>query len=392
VADAPRAGGAARGAGRNDAVDLVRGAAMVLMALDHVRDYFGRSGARPTNIAATTVPLFLTRWVTHFCAPVFVFLAGTAAFLSGSSGRSRAGLSRFLLTRGLWLVLLELTVVRLAWLFELSYRFVMLQVIWAIGWSMVALAGLIWLPRSAIAVVGVAMVAGHNALDHVRAASLGRARWLWVVLHEGGRLAPFRGTRAIALYPLVPWIGVMAAGYAFGAWAVLERGARRRRTLALGLALCAAFVLVRALNRYGDPEPWVHSPRGALYTLLSFLNCEKYPPSLDYLLMTLGPALCALAAMDLPAPPRVLAPLRAFGRAPLFYYVVHLFVIHAAAVGAARLWGTRGGGFAGSGEVGFGLAGVYAVWALVVVGLYAPTAWFARLKQRRREWRWLSYL
>ena len=274
---------------RHDAVDFLRGAVMVLMALDHARDFFAGFREGLTDPATTTPALFFTRWVTHFCAPVFVLLAGTGAFLSKSGGRSTASLSRFLWTRGLWLVLLEMTVVRLGWLFDLTYAFSILQVIWAIGWSMVVLAALVYLPVAAIGALGVAMMLTHDLLDGVG------ATWglLWDVLHQPAMLEWMPQHQVRIAYPLIPWVGVMAAGYAFGAMLTRPPDEKRRLLLRLGLSLITAFVVIRAVNHYGDPHPW--SPqRSPLYTLLSFLNCEKYPPSLDYLLMTLGPALVVL--------------------------------------------------------------------------------------------------
>jgi uncharacterized membrane protein len=372
---------------------VLRGAAMVLMALDHTRDYFSGATVRPTDLARASAALFLTRWVTHFCAPVFVLLAGTAAYLARGRGRDGAALSRFLLSRGLWLVLLEVTVVRLGWEFDLSYRFTMLQVIWAIGWSMVLLAALVRAPASVVGAFGLVLIAGHNLLDGVDAASLGALRPLWLVLHQPGRLEPWPGHRVFVAYPLVPWAGVMAAGYGLGALlAGQPLATRRRRLVALGVAACALFALLRGGNLYGDPHPWTPSPRGALYTALAVLNCEKYPPSLAYLLVTLGPSLLALAALDGRTRGPVGRALAVYGRVPLFYYVLHLYLIHglALAVTVAR-FGVHASAQQFEHGPGLGLPGVYAAWALVVATLYPACAWFARVKQRNRS-AWLSYL
>ncbi len=385
---------------------MLRGVVMVLMALDHTRDFWGRSTGGLTNAARTTVPLFFTRWITHFCAPVFVFLAGTAAFLYGRAGRSRADVSRFLLTRGLWLVVLELTVVRFAWTFDPTYTFTMLQVIWAIGWSMVVLGILVWLPLPVVVAIGLAMVAGHNAFDRPDAlAHSAPPGWIRSILHEssphyiGRHVAgrgPFDGSGRMVYvaYPLVPWLGVIALGYGFGAWFDREPASRARRTLWLGLALTIAFVVLRAINHYGDPSPW-HAQRRAGYVVLSFLDCEKYPPSLDYLLMTIGPALCALAWFDRGLASRAVArPFVVFGRVPLFYYVAHLFLLHLAslAVASARLgWSDPIRTLRASWGLGYRLPLVYAIWIVAIIALYPACAWFADIKRRRRDW-WLSYL
>ncbi|TAK26836.1 MAG: DUF1624 domain-containing protein [Myxococcaceae bacterium] len=375
---------------RNLAIDALRGAVMVLMALDHARDFYA-DGFRtePTNLATTTAALFATRWITHFCAPVFVFLAGTAAFLYRAKHGPAAG-SRFLLTRGLWLVLLELTAMRLGWTPDPFYRFTLLQVIWAIGWSMVALSALSRLPLVAVAGVGAALVAGHNLLDAVTPADLGRLGWLWKIAHEGGALEPLRDHRLYVAYPVLPWIGVIALGYAFGAWMRLPLELRRPRTLRLGLALTAAFVLLRALNRYGDPVPWSSQPRGALFTAMSFLNCDKYPPSLLYALMTLGPALCALALLDGAKPGRAMRVLSVYGSVPLLYYFAHLVLMRwtGLAISFARFGSEV---ISSRGRTGLGLGAAYLGWIVVVVGLYPLCRWFAGVKARRRDW-WLSYL
>ena len=378
---------------RIDSIDLLRGAIMIVMALDHTRDFFSAGGMSPRDVADPA--LFLTRWITHYCAPLFIFLAGTSAYLYGTRGRSVGEVSRFLLTRGLWLILIELTVVRLGWSFNLVPSYFVAQVIFALGASMVVLAGLVHLPRWAIATVGLVMIGGHNLLDGVRAEQLGAAGWVWNVLHQSGLLRLGSGPALFVLYPLVPWIGVMAAGYALGPVFRLEPGARVRRLLALGALTTAGFVLLRATNLYGDPAAWiVHE--GTLATALSFINCEKYPPSLLYLAMTLGPGLLLLAAFER-ARGRLAGWITTFGRVPFLYYVVHIYLIHTLAVVFA--WLTLGdtswlfGGRPGAkpAAYGLGLPGVYVVWALVVLALYPLCRWFAALKQRRTEW-WWSYL
>jgi uncharacterized membrane protein len=378
---------------RIDSVDLLRGLVMVLMALDHTRDFFAANGFNPRDVGEPA--LFLTRWITHYCAPTFIFLAGISAFLYGAQGRTRAEVSRFLFTRGLWLVLVEFTVVRLGWTFSLHPDHFVMQVIFAIGASMMALAALVHLPRWAIAAVGVAMIAGHNTLDGIKADSFGAVAPLWNVLHKPGLLPLGSEVKVFALYPLIPWIGVMAAGYALGPIFTRERAARVRWLCGVGAALTAGFVLLRATNLYGDPAPWV-AHEDLLATVLSFINCEKYPPSLLYLAMTIGPALLLLAATER-ARGRLANFITTFGRVPFFYYIVHLFLIHALAVlfawamhvDTAWLFGAfppiKPAGY------GLGLSGIYAVWFAVVLALYPLCRWFAGIKQHRREW-WWSYL
>jgi uncharacterized membrane protein len=389
---------------RNDAVDLLRGIVMVVMALDHVRDFFTNHVGDPGDVATTTAGLFLTRWVTHFCAPVFVFLAGAGVFLSGSRGKSPRALARFLVTRGLWLVVVELTVVRWGWFFDVSYRLSVLQVMWALGMSMIVLAGLVFLPTRAVAAFGAVLVVGHDALDGVHAAALGRAGWVWTLVHERGMLHPFDQLHLLnVIYPLVPWIGVMALGYAFGALLLRPAAERRRLLLGLGVALTLAFVALRALDGYGDPRPWT-TQRSPLFTLFSFLACSKYPPSLAYLLMTLGPAITFLGAIDAAVEggaPRWARPFVTFGRVPFFYYVLHVPLLHGAAVAlGALLMGAAGAtafahkillSDADTARFGFSLPVVYLAWALVVLALYPPCRWFAGVKARNRS-AWLSYL
>ncbi len=375
---------------RSSSIDTLRGVVMVLMALDHTRDFFTGGDVDPTDLSKVSAALFLTRFITHYCAPVFVFLAGTAAYMSRANGRSAAQLSRFLFTRGLWLIFVELTIVRFCWLFDLTYHFSVLQVIWAIGWSMVVLAGLVRLRTRTVAIFGGVMVLGHNLLDGIHARALGHWGFAWSVLHEqqwNYELAP--GYRLAIIYPLVPWIGVMALGYALGAVMVLPEDRRKRILLRVGLGAIIAFVLVRLSNLYGDPHPWT-TQKSALYTFLSFLNCEKYPPSLCYLLMTLGPALVALVLFEHAKGP-VARFFIVFGRVPLFYYVLHLLVIHAVSAGWMR---ARFGHFPAQEEhlaLGLSLPGVYLVWACVVLALYPLCRWFAGVKSRNKS-AWLSYL
>ena len=374
---------------RLDSIDLLRGLVMVLMALDHVREYFTEARFDPLDLTQTSAVLFATRWITHFCAPAFILLAGTSAYLV-SKKRTRAELSRFLLTRGLWLVFLELTVVIFAWSFDLSYKGGLdLAVIWAIGWSMIAMAALVHLPVSAVGAIGILMIFGHNALDGIKPEALGAWAPVWSVLHVQGPI-PY----GFVVYPLVPWIGVMAAGYALGTVYDLP-DARRRRILSwLGLATIAGFLALRALNVYGDPQPW-SAQSSALFSVLSFMNLAKYPPSLLFLLATLGPALLALAWFEHArgAAARFFVTI---GRVPLFFYVIHIALAHLLAGLAALILGygpevLTNRPWVLSPGWGFGLPVVYVMWAIVVLALYPACRWFAAIKQRRRDW-WLSYL
>jgi uncharacterized membrane protein len=384
---------------RLDSVDLLRGIVMVIMALDHVRDFFHHDALLfdPTNLSKTNAALFLTRWVTHYCAPVFVFLAGTGAFLSTRRGKTKAELSRFLLTRGLWLVVLELTVVRVGWTFDVNYTYNFGQVIWAIGWSMVALSVLIYLPLWAITALGVVMIAVHNAFDPFKAQSAGVLSGVWATLHSGQLTETYGGIKFMPAYPLIPWIGVMAVGYSFGQLFTFERERRKKILLYTGLTMTLLFIIIRATNLYGDPRPWT-AQGNALWTLFSFINCEKYPPSLLYLLMTLGPAIALLSFFERVnlKPSRLAQPFVIFGRVPLFYYILHLYLIHTLAVVFALIkYGSTLREVFQLGRppenYGYNLAVVYLVWVSVILALYPVCRWFAGVKRRRKD-AWLSYI
>jgi len=364
-------------------IDVLRGLVMAVMALDHTRDFFGTSGFNPRDVMEPA--LFLTRWVTHLCAPTFILLAGLSAFLYGR-GRSVEELSRFLLIRGLWLILIDLTLVKLGWRFDLDLYRLTAGVIFVIGASMVVLAALIWLSRWVIAGVAFIMLGGHNLLDGVRADQLGGGSWAWHVLHEPGLVPLGDGANLYVLYTLIPWVGVMAAGYLLGPVMQLEGEARQRVLLRLGAAVTLGFIVLRATNLYGDPAPWT-AQETWLSTLLSFLNCEKYPPSLLYLMMTLGPALMLLASFEHArgAFARLLA---TFGQVPFFYYVVHIYLIHGLAVATTF---DMTGALTSAPMIGFSIPGVYFVWLLVLLLLYPICRWFAALKESGRGW-WWSYL
>lgn len=384
---------------RIDSVDLLRGLIMIIMALDHVRDYFGDLAVNPTNLAATTIPLFFTRWITHICAPVFFLLTGTGAYLT-LRRMSRAELSRFLLSRGLWLILLEVTVLRFLFQFNLDYRVTILTVLWALGWSMVCLSGLLHLGAPAATVIGVIMIAGHNLLDGVQAASLGALAPLWNILHSPGFVLNGPDHVALVAYPLIPWIGVTAVGYGLGQTFEWEAVRRRKFLLWTGLAGTLGFVLLRTLNLYGDPARWAVQPSGA-FTVLSYLNTSKYPPSLLFLLMTLGPSLLLLRWLD-GGTPWLLRPALVIGRVPLFYFLTHFLLVHLLAVVVSVVrYGDAAGMFQSPTLDRFpitqppgwplGLPAVYLIWIGVVLALYPLCRWFAGLRRRRSD-RWLSYL
>ena len=380
---------------RLDAVDVTRGIIMIVMALDHTRDYFGIPGQNPTDMGTTTLALFLTRWITHFCAPTFFLLTGTGAFLSLRK-KSPAQLSGFLFTRGLWLIFFEAIIMRcFAYQFNVDFRVTMLLVLWALGWSMITLAVLVRFPTIVATVFGIAMILSHNLLDGVASANP-----IMTVLHQPGFLLNSPTHTVFVSYPLVPWIGVTALGYALGQIYNWSTEARRTFLLRSGIAVIVAFVVLRLLNVYGDPNRWAAQARPVM-TLVSFLNTTKYPPSLLFLLMTLGPVMLLLRAFERGVP-AVLKPALVFGRVPMFYYVFHFFLIHLLAVivcyaqnGSAH-WMFESPDlanypFTAPPNWGFTLPIVYAVWITVVLVSYPLCRWFAALKQRRRD-AWLSYL
>ena len=384
---------------RTPSIDALRGAIMVLMALDHVRDYFG-APVNPTDLATTTAALFFTRWITHLCAPVFFLLAGVGARLA-LRRRTRGELARFLVTRGLWLLFLEVVVLRcLGWQFNFDYRVTVLTVLWAFGWAMIVLAALVHLPARAVGAFGVATIVLHNLLDGVPAAAFGALAPLWTALHAPGFLLDDGRHAVFAAYPLVPWIGVVAVGYALGGVFAWDTARRRALLLRLGVGCVVAFMLLRAANAYGDPSPW-GVQRSHPFTALSFVNTTKYPPSLLFLLMTLGPALLALRALDSRVP-RLLRPAGEIGQVPLFYYLLHVPLIHLLAVLACAVrYGEVHWMFESPGLDRYPvtqppgwplpLPAIYLLWVVVVALLYPACRWYAGVKRRRRD-AWLSYL
>lgn len=408
---------------RIDSIDLLRGIVMVIMMLDHTRDYVhnGALSVNPLDLSQTNTLLFLTRWITHYCAPTFVFLAGIGAYLQFARGKSKTELSRFLVTRGLWLIVLEFTVVRLGALFNVDPGFFgMLQIIWVIGVSMIVLVALIHLQLKVIAGLGLAMIFLHNLLDRYSVAGMrpggatpSAGTRLWMVLHQPG-FFPIAGRYSpivLVLYPLIPWIGVMAAGYALGALYQKEVANRRRWLIIIGGLATALFVIIRAIDRYGEPLPWSRQ-KNLLFTVLAFVNTTKYPPSLLFLLMTLGPGILALAWFEArhgsqgpePDAKSVFAKVRSFfitfGRVPLFFYLLQWPTAHVISLVLhlafrkpySWLFQTPIEWFSAPHPgIGFSLAVVYACWIAGAALLYPLCKWFAGVKQQRRDW-WLSYL
>ncbi|HEY3929886.1 MAG TPA: heparan-alpha-glucosaminide N-acetyltransferase domain-containing protein [Candidatus Koribacter sp.] len=390
---------------RLQSIDAYRGFIMIIMAIDHVRDYVNREAMLflPTDLTQTTPALFFTRWITHLCAPGFIFCAGLGAYLWMQRGHhTKPELSRFLLTRGLWLLLCEVALIRPILFFQFGWRgeAVVMLVFWSIGLSMIGLAALVYLPPRVLAALSVAIIALHDLSDSITADKFGHLGWLWIVLHQRGAI-PFAGTTIVVGYPVLPWLGAMCAGFCLGEVFTWESELRKRFLYRLGGATCLAFVGLRAVNLYGDVSRWEHQ-KNALFTVLSFLNTSKYPPSLLFFLMTLGPAMVLLAVFE----GKHFSdknPMIVFGRVPFFYFAAHLLLAHLFEVALnffrygrmPFLWmlPPSMGGDDKLFPPGYGisLGWTYVVWLVVVVSLYPVCFWFSRLKQRRRDW-WLSYL
>ena len=399
--------------GRLDSIDLLRGIVMVIMMLDHTRDFVHNAVFQfdPSDLSRTNAALFFTRWITHFCAPVFVFLAGTGAYLQFLRGKSKRELSKFLVTRGLWLIVLEVTVVKFGVFFNFDYRFLgFLQVIWVIGVSMIILAALIHFPLKVVGAFGLLMIFLHNLLDGFTVESWhgpespipGTLEKLWMVLHQPFQafpVLPVLSPVVFVVYPLIPWVGVMAVGYAFGAFYKLDAQRRRRLFLIIGGVATGLFIVIRAINVYGDPSGW--SPeKNIVYAMPSFVNTTKYPPSLLFLLMTLGPSIIALIIFESRSSyGRIGQFFITFGRVPLFFYLLQWYTAHIISVLLHLAFGKPVGWLfrspvdfsAPPAGVGFNLAIVYVAWIVGVLLLYPLCKWFAGVKQRRKDW-WLSYL
>lgn len=387
---------------RIESIDILRGLAMVIMALDHVRDYFhyGSFFNNPTDLDTTTPFLFFTRFITHNCAPAFIFLAGTSAYLYGSK-KSKPELSKFLVSRGIWLIFLEVVLNNFIWTFDISYSILILQVIWAIGLSMIALSMLIYIPEKGLLVVGLIIVAGHNLLDGFVAEGNSFKSILWYILHQRSKLM-LEGDHIISfVYPIIPWIGLMTLGYCFGILYKRDFNPKLRKKWLLGLGSGAIvlFYILRGVNGYGDLHPWTIQ-KDTTHTILSFFNVTKYPPSLDYFLITIGPALLFLYVIE-PVKNRVTDFFLVFGRVPLFYYFLHMIIIHSFAIFGLIISGGNWRDMILTSQVfkdmslvdyGYSLFVVYLVWIVVVLLLYPLSKKYMLYKAGNKDKWWLSYL
>ncbi|TRO64547.1 DUF1624 domain-containing protein [Christiangramia sabulilitoris] len=375
---------------------------MVIMALDHVRDYFhinAIAGNDPTNLDTTTPELFFTRFITHFCAPTFVFLAGTSAFLYGQK-KTKKELFKFLMYRGLWLIFVEIVIMNLLWWFDPTYGFINLQVIWAIGISMVLLSLLVFLPWKLILCIGLLMVLGHNFLDEITTRGQDFFTVLWYITHQGGFIRT-PNHLILFMYPLVPWVGVMALGYVFGRLYAQNYNSlnRKKMLLLLGFGSLTLFIILRIPNLYGDPSLWAEQD-STIFSILSVLNVTKYPPSLLFLLVTLGPAFLFLYFTE-NIKNKIVSFFLIFGRVPFFYYLLHIFIIHLAALLVLMVSGKDWtimildeNIFTSNDLQGYGypLSVVYLVWIIIVFLLYFPCKKYMEYKLRNKNKWWLSYL
>ncbi|WP_312936984.1 DUF1624 domain-containing protein [Pseudomonas sp.] len=375
---------------RLQSIDALRGLVILFMLLDHVRETFflHHQVGDPMDVSATEPSLFFSRTLAHLCAPVFVLLTGLSAWLYGEKYQGRSDVSAFLFKRGLFLVVLEFTVVNFAWTFQLPPSVVYLQVIWAIGISMIALAALVWLPRPALIAVGVVIIGGHNLLDHLHFAQGSSLHVVWAILHDRGWLDVSEHMRLRTSYPVLPWIGVIALGYALGPWfgRTADASVRQRRLLIVALLALLAFIGLRVLNGYGE-APWSSYP-STLQTFMSLMNITKYPPSLLFLCLTLGCGLLLLRGFERAGQARWIGVLAVMGAAPMFFYLLHLYVLKVAYVLCVAAFGLNHGQY-------FGFDSMGAVWlcaVLLAAALYVPVRAFARLKARRRDIAWLKYL
>lgn len=383
-------------------IDVLRGAVMVIMALDHVRDFFHYTASTdsPTNLMTTTAPLFFTRWITHFCAPTFLFLAGISAYLTGQKKTIRQ-LASFLIKRGFWLVLVEVFIVTLAWTYNPFYNLIILQVIWAIGLSMIILGCMLWLPLNIILLAGLMIIGLHNLLDYAEISRHGQVNILWELMHHGNfKVESLSASHLVVIvYAFLPWTGIMLTGYGLGRIFTPGFYAASRRSILFGLgsSFLLLFIFLRFLNQYGDPAPW-HTQRSQFFTFLSFINLSKYPPSLDYITMTLGAAMIMLGLLDRISK-NSFSFLRVFGTVPFYFYVLHLYLVHAITVIVFFIQGYSTKDIPPQhspflfrpDHFGFHLPGVYLIWLLVLLILYPLCKKYNRYKSNHTQW-WLSYL
>jgi len=387
---------------RIQSIDLLRGLVMIIMALDHTRDFFHITAWTddPLNLQTTTPLLFLTRWITHFCAPVFVFLAGSSIYFQALR-KSKKQLSLFLLSRGLWLVLIEVVIINFAFSFDISYGFIGLQTIWSIGISMIVMAAVIWLPFPLILALGSLIVLGHNSLDFYEAKHTGQYDFFYSLLHRQQGFPIDEQRQLVILYPFLSWAGLMVMGFCFGKLFLHYEGAARRKMLLwLGFGVIALFIVIRVIDFYGDPGRW-QQQSSLLYTLFDFIDVQKYPPSLLYMCMTIGPAILFLAATE-GAANRLSKFITVYGRVPFFYYILHFFLIHIlSGIFFLASGNTMADALKAAGKFqlplfiipgkGYDLWVVYIVWLAVIFLLYPVCNWFSKYKQTHKQW-WLSYL
>ncbi len=381
---------------RLTSIDAVRGLIIVLMALDHVRDFWSATPYRADDVTQASVLLFLTRWVTHFCAPIFVFLTGVSILLYQQKQPDKQVVSVFLLTRGVWMIFLELAVVGFFWQF--SYDVIFLQVIWAIGWSMLCMAGLIWLPRWVLGSLAALLIVGHQLLIYIEPAQITADTLGWIFLHRPVQFLPLGSglPPLFAVYPLIPWVAIMLAGYLTGSVFTSTPALRKRRLLVGGLTIIAFFIVLRASNLYGDPKPWVVQERGIVYTVLSFISISKYPPSLLYVSLTLGVACILLVAFE-GAQSKFSRVMIVFGQVPLFFYLMHIPLINAGAtVWTYLTFGHAVNLFFSPSEswppaYAPNLGRLYLVWVVLLLGLYFACRWYGAYKRSHSAW-WLKYL
>ncbi len=379
---------------RIHSIDILRGIIMVIMCLDHVRDFYSNSPFDPLDLTKTSVIMFMTRWITHLCAPTFIFLSGVSAYLSLSKKKTKKEASLFLLSRGLWLIFLELTVIGFGWQVTGALHNIFAQVIWAIGWSMVIMSVLVYFKPLYVGLFGLILIFGHNAFDYVRSDTWGHYKFFWMFLHEPG-FYQFNSYESIFLmYPLVPWVGVMAAGYAFGTLFKQTPDKRRAIFIRIGISSLVLFLILRGFNIYGDPFPWQQQSVW-WKDILAVIRVQKYPPSLAYLLITLSISVTSLGSLEY-ANNAVTRIFTVFGRVPMFYYVLHVYLVHYSQIIAALSSGItikqlQSGGPGIPSPYGFSLPVVYLIWITLVVILYFPCRWFMKVKQNRRDW-WLSYI
>lgn len=381
-------------------LDILRGLVIVFMAIDHIRDMWALTPFQPVDIALTTPAWFFTRWITHYCAPIFVFLAGTSAFLYGRKINDKSELAKFLLKRGLWLIFIEVAIINWSWSFVLptSVGFTFIQVIWAIAVSMIILSGLIWLKDKWIALISLLLIIGHNTLDGIQSTSWGSMDWLWKILHEGWSFIPLSSNWGIVVaYPLIPWIGVMGIGYVFGNVMKWEAAKRQSWLLKVGLLVTIGFIVLRFTNLYGDASLWETQVRGSIYTFMDFLNVSKYPPSLLFLMMTIGPGLLLLLLFE-KVNNNVTDFIKVFGKVPFFFYVLHFAVINGLAMiyhyfryGVAFNFFTTQTKDLPSDYVP-SLILIYIVWGIILFVFYYLCKWFAAYKFSHKEIWWLKYL